>query len=58
VLTEALLERVGADGSVCFRNDLAQREPNVWFSMFAEQALRWYAQWRDGRPLPAAEWLV
>lgn len=58
MLAEALLERIGPDGSVCFRNDLTAREPNVWCSIFAEQALRWYAQWREGRSLPAAEWLV
>jgi len=58
LLADALLSRVGADGSVSFRNDVAAREPNVWCSMFAEQALRWYAQWSDGAALPAAEWLV
>jgi len=58
LLAGALLSRVGADGSVSFRNDVANREPNVWCSMFAEQALRWYAQWREGATVPAAEWLV
>ena len=58
LLADALLTRVGADGSVTFRNDAEAREPNVWCSMFAEQALRWYAQWSDGAALPAAEWLV
>ncbi len=58
LLAGALLDRVGADGSVSFRNDVANREPNVWCSMFAEQALRWYAQWREGSTLPAVEWLV
>lgn len=57
-LAGALLERVSADGSVCFRNDSATREPNVWCSMFAEQALRWFARHAEGKPLPAAEWLV
>jgi hypothetical protein len=57
-LVNALLSRVGADGSVCFRNDGADREANVWCSLFAEQALRWYAQWSEGAALPAAEWLV
>ncbi|HET7063143.1 MAG TPA: hypothetical protein VFI49_02635 [Rudaea sp.] len=58
LLAGALLSRVGADGSVTFRNDVADREPNVWCSMFAEQALRWYAQWCEGATLPAVEWLV
>lgn len=58
LLADALLRRVGADGSVCFRTDVADREPNVWCSMFAEQALRWYAQWSEGADLPAVEWLV
>ena len=58
VLASALLGRVGADGSVSFRVDVADREPNVWCSMFAEQALRWYAQWSEGATLPAIEWLV
>jgi hypothetical protein len=58
LLADALLGRVGTDGSVSFRNDVAAREPNVWCSIFAEQALRWYAQWSDGATLPAAEWLV
>jgi hypothetical protein len=58
LLADALLNRVDADGSVSFRNDVADREPNVWCSMFSEQALRWYARCRDGAALPAAEWLV
>ena len=58
ILAGALLTRVGADGSVNFRNDVADREPNVWCSMFAEQALRWYAQWCEAATVPAAEWLV
>ena len=58
LLADALLDRVGADGSVTFRNDAATREPNVWCSMFAEQALRWYAQLREAATVPAAEWLV
>ena len=58
LLASALLGRIGADGSVSFRSDPAGREPNVWCSMFAEQALRWYAQWSEGAAIPAAEWLV
>ena len=58
LLANALLGRIGADGSVSFRSDLADREPNVWCSMFAEQALRWYARWSEGAAIPAAEWLV
>ena len=57
-LTEALLDRVAADGSVCFRKDVAVREANVWCSLFAEQALRWFVRFQQGRTLPAAEWLV
>jgi hypothetical protein len=58
LLAGALLNRVGTDGSVSFRIDVAGREPNVWCSMFAEQALRWYAHWSEGAVLPAVEWLV
>jgi len=58
LLASALLSRVDADGSLSFRNDVAFREPNVWCSMFAEQALRWYAQWCEAATVPAAEWLV
>jgi len=58
VLASALLRRVGADGSVGFRDDVAEREPNVWCSMFAEQALRWYALCGESATLPAVEWLV
>lgn len=57
-LATALLRRVGPDGSVSFRNDGDEREPNVWCSIFAEQALRWYAQWSEGAALPDVEWLV
>ena len=57
-LAYALIDRVSADGSVCFRNDIARPEANVWCSMFAEQALRWFAWHSEGRSLPAAEWLV
>jgi hypothetical protein len=58
LLAGALLSRVGADGSMSFRNDVAHRDPNVWCSMFAEQALRWYAQSCEAATVPAAEWLV
>ncbi len=53
-----LADRVDAAGRLPFRLDVAAPQPNVWCAMFAEQALRWYAQARRGEPLPAAEWLV
>jgi hypothetical protein len=58
LLARALLARVGNGSSVSFRIDTADREPNVWCSLFAEQALRWYATWCEGGMLPAVEWLV
>lgn len=57
-LAAALCARVDAGGRLPFRVDLDQPQPNVWCAMFAEQALRWYAQARRGQALPAAEWLV
>jgi hypothetical protein len=42
-----LLGRVADDGSIVFDPAAPTREPNVWCAMFAEQALRWYADWRD-----------
>lgn len=57
-LAAALCARVDEDGRLPFRVDIDQPQPNVWCAMFAEQALRWYAQARRGQALPAAEWLV
>ena len=57
-LAHALVGRVASDGSVCFRNDVEDPEPNVWCSLFAEQALRWYALMLYGAAVPDAEWLV
>jgi hypothetical protein len=47
LLADALLGRVADDGSIVFDPAAPTREPNVWCAMFAEQALRWYADWRD-----------
>lgn len=47
LLAAALLGRVADDGSIVFDPAAPTREPNVWCAMFAEQALRWYADWRD-----------
>ena len=41
-LARTLAARVAADGSIPFRTDLPERQPNVWCAMFAEQALRWH----------------
>ena len=57
-LVRNLCERVDAAGRLPFRVDTAERLPNVWCAMFAEQALRWFARARRGEALPAAEWLV
>ena len=58
-LARALIGRVDAAGRIAFVPDAsAAALPNVWCGMFAEQALRWYAAWREGKPLPGAEWLV
>ena len=58
-LADALIARVDAHGRIAFVPDTsAAAQPNVWCGLFAEQALRWYARWRDGKAVPAAEWLV
>jgi hypothetical protein len=58
-LAQALIARVDAHGRIPFVPDNAgAAQPNVWCGLFAEQALRWYACWLDGKALPAAEWLV
>jgi hypothetical protein len=58
-LALALIARVDASGHIAFVPDSGTgTQPNIWCGMFAEQALRWYALRSDGKPLPAAEWLV
>lgn len=58
-LAGALIERVDTSGRIAFVPDAsAAASPNVWCGMFAEQALRWYAAWCEGKALPGAEWLV
>lgn len=58
-LADALIARVDEAGHISFVPDQsAAAQPNVWCGMFAEQALRWYAHWCEGKPLPGAEWLV
>jgi hypothetical protein len=57
-LAGALLARVCPDGSIAFGPDAAAPQPNAWCAMFAEQALRWYADWRDGTPTARIEALV
>jgi hypothetical protein len=57
-LAGALLARVAGDGSIVFDPEAATREPNVWCAMFAEQALRWYAEWRDNAAPARIEALV
>lgn len=57
-LADALLTRVSDSGTLAFLPEQDGKLANVWCAMFAEQALRWYAGWRDGKAPPAAEWLV
>ncbi len=57
-LVQALLARVGNDGTLAFVPGTPAPQPNVWCGLFAEQALRWYARWSEGQSLPTAEWLV
>jgi hypothetical protein len=58
-LANALIGRVDTRGRMPFvPDDAGAAQPNVWCGLFAEQALRWYARWLDGKALPAAEWLV
>ncbi|HET7844422.1 MAG TPA: hypothetical protein VFL14_09745 [Xanthomonadales bacterium] len=42
-LARALVARVAPDGTIAFRVDTNERQPNAWCAMFAEQALRWHA---------------
>ena len=58
LLASALLGRVARDGSIVFDPAAAMREPNVWCAMFAEQALRWYADWRENATPARIEALV
>ena len=57
-LAAALLRRVAHDGSIAFDPAAPTREPNVWCAMFAEQALRWYADWRENATPARIEALV
>jgi hypothetical protein len=57
-LADALVARVSEEGTLSFVPDQNGVLANTWCAMFAEQALRWYARWRDGQALPDAEWLV
>jgi len=58
-LAKALIARVDAHGRIAFVPGASTAaQPNVWCGLFAEQALRWYARWLDGKAIPAAEWLV
>jgi hypothetical protein len=57
-LANVLVARLTPGGAMPFRADVDANESNVWCSMFAEQALRWYARWRRGDAVAAVEWLV
>jgi hypothetical protein len=58
LLATALLARVCPDGSIAFDPAAVKPQPNVWCGMFAEQGLRWYADWRDGMHTARIEALV
>ena len=57
-LATALLARVDHAGTIAFDIAAVSPQPNVWCAMFAEQALRWFADWRDGAPSGRIEALV
>ena len=57
-LATALLARVARNGAIVFDPAAAAPQPNVWCAIFAEQALRWYANWRDNGPPARSETLV
>jgi hypothetical protein len=57
-LATALIARVDHEGTIAFDPAADSPEPNVWCAMFAEQALRWFADWRDGAPSARIEALV
>jgi hypothetical protein len=57
-LAATLLERIGDNDYLAFNADSAD-QANVWCTMFAEQALRWYATAHDAHaPRPGAAALV
>jgi hypothetical protein len=57
-LAAALVARVDHEGTIAFDPAAASPQPNVWCAMFAEQALRWFADWRDCMPSARIEALV
>lgn len=58
ILAGVLSERVGEGGGLAFCRRDAAAGANVWCTLFAEQALRWYARSAAGQPLPPASALV
>lgn len=57
-LADTLVGRVLASGAMPFRADVDAPQANLWCSMFAEQALHWFALHVRGDAVPDAEWLV
>jgi len=57
-LAAALVARVAHDGTIAFDPAAVSPQPNVWCAIFAEQALRWFADWRDGISSARIEALV
>lgn len=57
-LAAALLARIDRHGTIAFDPVAASPAANVWCAIFAEQALRWYADWRDDASSARIEALV
>jgi len=51
MLCRGLAARVRDDGRIAFDPAANAQLSNVWTAMFAQQALAWHAQWRDGEAL-------
>ncbi len=57
-LAAALIARVDSGGTIAFDPAAAPPQPNAWCAMFAEQALRWFADSREGVSRARIEALV
>lgn len=57
-LAALVAAEIRADGSMPFRPHGGAGDTNIWCALFAEQALRWWLDWQDGKTTARAEFLV
>lgn len=57
-LAALVAAEIRADGSIPFRPHGGAGDTNIWCALFAEQALRWWINVRDGKATARAEFLV